>query len=245
MHIFDTNPPETLNQDRCVVRHEVGHAVTWFSFGEAIGPMFLWRVAGGDQLLAKVACWPRNGDKKALFNKDYGEPWAERLLAGDVSGRLAHGGIPTDRISADGIILSEVSTIHDIINQLPERHDLNKVLQLAHNHAHDQWQVWVAARLQRAAVIANENWHRIESIAKQLEHQFPLQGGRVYIQGTDLIALMNKAGVQSRKNRAVEIIYTNNVGNFGVQARRFYRSLGCHGTVSLDRDAQEDGEENV
>ena len=245
MDVFDTNPPETLNRDRCVVRHEVGHAVTWFSFGEAIGPMFLCRKTGSDQLLAKVACWPRNGDREALLNKDYAEPWAERLLAGDIAGRLAHGGISTNRISADGVILNAVYTVHDIIKQFPENHDVKMVLMLAHNTAREEWQMWVAARLERAAKVANENWHRIESIAKQLEHKLPLQGNPVCIQGTDLIALMNKAGVQSRKNHAIEIVYTNNVGNYGVKARRFYRYLGSHGTVSLYVDAPKDGEENV
>jgi len=240
MEMFDTRPPETLNQDKCVVCHEIGHAVTWFSYGEAIGPLLFQRIIrtdGRDQLLAKVTCWPRNGDEQALLTKEYAEPWAERKLAGDIAARLAHGNIPTDQITAEGIVFRPSSSVPAIINQLPEEHDLKMVLKLARNNAHDQWLAWVAARFQRAAGVVNENWHRIESIAMHLQTKLPERVGRRCIQGTDLIALMAKAGVRSRKAPPVEIVFNDNVGSFCVRARRFYWSLGRSGTVNIYVDS--------
>ena len=141
MDIFDTNPPAALNKDIPVLCHEIGHAVTWFSFGEAIGPLKLRRDSTTNQLKASVVLWPRDGNLQSLNSHEYAEPLAERLLAGDSAARKKLS-LMTDNISIDGVTIDAITNIYGIIKQLDIEHDASKVLQLAYNAAHSNWHSW-------------------------------------------------------------------------------------------------------
>jgi hypothetical protein len=233
MEIFDTNPPESLNSDRAVICHEVGHAVTWFSLGEAVGSLKMLRRASRNQLTASVILWPRNGNYDTLFSKEYAKPWAERLLSGDLATRMELG-LETNKISTDAVMIDANSSIHDVIGQLDVKHDVSKVLQLAHNAARSNWHSWLMERLANAKQILAENWAAMTAIARSIEHLRPQAGASACLPGTTLITMMRQKRVLSAKTPAIEIVYKGSIGNAKTIARRNRRL--ANGIQVLYRD---------
>jgi hypothetical protein len=82
--------------------HELSHIVFWFRSGEGIGPLTIRRDTDCCFSSSSVL-WPRNGDQRRLDLREYAEPLAERVLAGESGSRTAVG-MRTDQICSDGIL---------------------------------------------------------------------------------------------------------------------------------------------
>lgn len=197
--IFDIKPTTDLNKDRAVIYHEIGHAVMWFYYGQKIDRLIFKRRLSDSQLLASIICRPISGNDEDLLNASYQNPIAERLLGGDISARIATGA-DLRKISLDGVILHFDMKIHDIVSQLPERHDLVIALQLAHNAAQRDWLRWLTERHAFASKIIKANCCAIGKIAQELEANLPNRGEEILIAGVDLAAMLTRLVTSSTKS---------------------------------------------
>jgi len=242
--IFDGFEYPEFNQDRPVLRHELGHAVTWFRFGEGIGRLKCCRDSD-EQLRAGVSLWPRTGGLEKLISREYAQQYAERLLAGELAARRARRK-RTDQICSKGLpVDSSIDCLAGTLQALnPEsdlaKEDIVKVLKLAINHAQLNWRAWMAERLSCADAVVGRNWAAIERIAQRLEGKLPRAGKSYVWPGTDVIAEMRRDGVRSEKHPAIEIIFNGQSGGFLTRLRRFVREMGRNGIVCRYVDLPEE-----
>jgi hypothetical protein len=171
MCLFDSSQHPEFGEGWVVLRHELGHIVVWFRCGEAIGPLTIQRYPNGS-LRAGSVLWPRKGDRTRLVLREYAEPLAERLLAGESAARKALG-TRTDQICTDGIQVDTNSHLPNILNQMDERTDIGNVLFIPQQHSIPNWYQWVEARLKNADSVVDAHWTAIDQIARCLEPLLP------------------------------------------------------------------------
>jgi hypothetical protein len=218
--IFDSVQHRELNGDWPVLCHELGHAVTWFRFGEGIGRLKCCRP--DICLKSAVALWPRtDGLEKLWSSPEYAKPYAERLLAGEIAARRALGNIRTDQICSKGLPVNSgidclAKTIaHTNPTSDLAKEDVYKVLTLAINNAQSDWCAWVGARLSCAGAVVNRHWAAFEQIARKLEPKLPEVGQSCVWEGIELMAEMERCGINSGKFPAVAIVYSQDEGLIG------------------------------
>jgi hypothetical protein len=240
MPLFDVSLHSEFDRPNVVIRHELGHAVTWFHFGEAIGRLKCCRRADG-QLLPRVALWPRANNIEKLKSPEYAEPLVERLLAGEISARRTLK-MRTDQICSRNLpVTGDSNHLAYVLNQIDDNDDLAKedivkVLTLALNNAQQDWRAWITERMIRANELVDQNWTAIDQIALKLEARLPAAGKSRIWTGGELIARMSRYGVHSRKNPAVEIVYNDNHGGLLTRMKRFLQEMGPRGIICRYED---------
>ncbi len=197
MSLFDQSEYTEFNGDHVVLCHEIGHVVVWFHFGEAIGPL-KWRRNSGGLLMPSVALWPRScGIERLYLSPDYAKPYAERLLAGEITARRVLG-MRTDQICSKGLPvermsnylaseLAQITETEDFVNE-----DIVKVLKLAFNNAQSGWRAWVAERLGQANSLVDENWTAIKRMAQKLKRRLPRDEKPCVWPGLEMINKMER-----------------------------------------------------
>lgn len=234
--LFDHSEYPELNKDFAILRHELGHAVTWFHFGEGIGRLNCCRCPD-KQLNAGVALWPREGQYELLWKSPkYAKPYAERLLAGEIAARRAPG-MTTSKICSKGLpVDSDTCVLANTLARIDPncdlaKEDIFKVLTLAINHAQSGWREWVGERLTRASAVVEQYGTAIDQIARKLERHLPTAGKSRIWPGFQIISEMRRCGVQSDKQPPVEIVFNGQRGNFLTRLRRFMQEMGRNGIV--------------
>lgn len=236
MSLFDCSQYIEFNNDRVVLSHELGHVVTWLHLGEGIGRLKCCRRAD-NQLMPHVALWPRKDEFEKLFSPEYAQPFAERLLAGEIAARHALN-MRTDQICSKGLpVDSTCDNLACVLRQINDtggdlaKEDVVKVLTLALQNAPSDWRTWIADRFNRANAVVHENWGAIHQIAQKLESRLPAVGKSRVWTGGEIIACLERCGVFSGKRPAVEIVFNDQPGGFLTKLRRFLQEMGPNGII--------------
>jgi hypothetical protein len=224
MELFDDISHSEFRAGKVALRHELGHVLVWFQHGEAIGPIGFERNFEGKLVKAHAVLWPRDGNRQWMESSSYAERLAERWLAGEAAARRALN-LRTDQIGTEYVPIDADSDIPRVLHQMSEDEDVARVLYLAHRTTGPGWYTWIKERLARVADVLDGNWPAIEELAKRLERDLPKRGEKTRIHGTDLIAYLKKKRVRSLTEPAVEIVYQQDVGDWWIRLKRFYRSL--------------------
>lgn len=204
--LFDPEKVD-FNDDYVVLCHELGHVVTWFLYGEEIGPIQCRRCA--DNLIEARLILPPNKKLKELLNTpEYAEKFAERLLAGEIAARHAFGK-RTDQICSKGLPVDDgTEQLAQTIDQTDPnsnlaKEDIFKVLNLAINHGQSDWYAWIGERMSCAGEVVNQNWAAIDQIARRLEPSLPTVGKSHCWMKDELHVEMKKCGVLSGKPHTI------------------------------------------
>jgi len=205
--VFDSERVD-FTDDYVVLCHELGHVITWFCYGEEIGPLECRRCT--DNLIKAQVTLPPNAKLKELLNTPkYAKKFAERLLAGEIAARLSIGK-RTDRVCSKGLPVGDgteqlAKTIAQTNpNSDLAKEDIFKVLQLAINQGQSGWYAWIVERMNNAGEVVNQNWVAIDQIARRLEPSLPAIGESKVWTKDELLAEMKKCGVHAGKPVATE-----------------------------------------
>jgi hypothetical protein len=196
-----------LNGDWQVLCHEIGHAVVWFYFKGAIGPLSMPTNSTTD-VEPGVCLAPRDGKTKTQWSRKYAESYAIRLLAGDIAARLAVDpgiGLSNERITAQDVFIRD-SQDRCVLPKRPNPHnDLGKVLLITEKHCIKQFEAWVSTRFSEARILVLDMWPTIQQIASTVQQRLGAGAERTF-PGRDLIAVMQAHGIGSHSEIAIELI---------------------------------------
>jgi hypothetical protein len=221
-----------LEEDHVVLRHEIGHFVTWFLYGGGIGPLRLRRQPDG-RLLAAVKVGPRSADERET--PAFIDAVAERLLAGEIAARQ-HLEMCDWQVSIGDprVVLFDAATQIGRVRTVCHRDlaDTTNLLSLAEQHHPDDWWQWIENRLLHVRALLGSRAQLIEVLAKRLGPLVPSAGER-RAPGTDLIRWGYDAGLAPLDEALppVELIPTDCVGGPCVGVRRWWRGWGRHATA--------------
>jgi hypothetical protein len=191
MHLtFDPVSHPEFNSDDAVIRHEIGHIISWWKNGGQIGKLVLSR-SRTSQVSHPHATFP--GTETLDVQLDGGR-LAERWLAGESAARKALG-MPRDQICTDGVVITSKSDIPLLLNGTDERQDFARVIWIAHTIAKNTWYDWVEVRLLETVAVVDAHWGAIEQIARTLMAKCPGRGGLVEVPDVELVGLLNQADV--------------------------------------------------
>ncbi|MEI7728105.1 MAG: hypothetical protein WCO56_00925 [Verrucomicrobiota bacterium] len=112
MNLFADCRPQEFDRDDVMVYHELGHMVTWFSYGREIGAISFKRSREGRLSEAKAA----NVNPPSLACKQDAEQFAERILAGESAARRKLGNITRDQISTMEIEITPNTNILALVH---------------------------------------------------------------------------------------------------------------------------------
>ena len=112
MNLFADSQPQDFDRDDVIVCHELGHTVTWFSYGREIGAIRFERSIRGNLSKAGAA----NVNPPSLACKQDAEQFAERLLAGRSAARRKLGNITRDQISTMNIEVTPNTNIRALVH---------------------------------------------------------------------------------------------------------------------------------
>lgn len=189
--MFEPIPYPDFDRDDVAICHELGHAVTWFGYGEPIGPMTISRCPVFKVLKPRMAL----DITKDIHSNDYAEHLAEHWLAGESAARKALN-MRRNRISTKQFLVNSQSDIPALLRRMDEKEDFARVLWAAHEKAKAGWYVWVRERLHQATAIVDRNWGAIQRTAVTLQPRLPLAGQEIIISDTELITLLRQEGVK-------------------------------------------------
>lgn len=181
--LFDPKDHERLHCDGAVLRHELGHAVTWFCFGGIIDRITFTRLK---QTCGTSARKPLMGDTEVSFGHGTPDESAEnaelvalRILAGESAarrwarmtrGRICTGGLELHRnCNLDAILRAHCNSLDDFIN----------ILGLTAKWGKTEWYNWIHDRLKAARILVDANWEVIEHLASKHERWLPHQRRRL------------------------------------------------------------------
>ena len=201
MNLFDHIRPREFNRDDVVVCHELGHTITWFSYGRTIGAMRFTR-SSEDGLLGGGATFV---NPSSLACRTDAEHLAERRLAGDSATRRRLN-MRRDQISTVGVAVTRDTNIPALLRVANTNDDAMGAIWAAYETAkpnwyepllvrlgaEPKWYKWLRVRLDQARSIVDTNWEAIERIAQVLIPRLPDPGHSLNITAAELILLLER-----------------------------------------------------
>ena len=233
MCLFDHQSHTEFNPDRVVVIHELGHAVTWFSYGEGVGRMKFTR--GQDGLLCAKTLLEFRDLNSHASDQQAACYAVERMLGGESAARRAVG-FRRDQICSDRIPITSDNDLRRLLrNRIYDnrKSDFFNVLRLTASCDPPDWHTWLQERLVNAQRAVDANWEPIVKIARKIVKRLPKNTRRnYYCWGTNLIASLQGAGVSTRLRPALEILEQGEIGGLWTNLKRFRRRFGKKRIVS-------------
>ena len=201
MNLFDHIRPREFNRDDVVVCHELGHTVTWFSYGRTVGAMRFTR-SSEDGLLEGRAAFV---NPPSLACRTDAEHLAERRLAGDSAARRRLN-MRRDQISTVDVVVTRDTDIPALLRVANTNDDAMWAIWAAYETARPNWYEpwlvrlgaepmwhrWLRVRLDQAISIVDTNWDGIERIAQVLIPRLPAPGHELNITAAELIPLLER-----------------------------------------------------
>lgn len=190
---FQTIWPDRFHEDAVVVRHELGHALTWHLLGGEVELIRFVRCSSGDLAGGMKMVPPATGsleDLKDLWNKNPKE-LACRLLAGEIAARR-YLNLPPQEVCSDFSVSPGTSLSVVLSGREGDMNDLTKALSLANDAAGDKWYSWLVERHQETQSLVSAQWPTINRIADQLVEGLPVypEDNELSITGSYLLAML-------------------------------------------------------
>lgn len=191
--LFDPKDRQKLHSDGAVLRHELGHALTWFGFGGRVDKITFIRLHQTSRtssqylLTGRTRYNFRNGIPEE--SADNAEMFAQRILAGESAARK-WAGMNRNSICTGGLEIRRGSNVRAILSaQADNPDDFIGILRLAERWGQSDWHYWISSMLSRARIRVDANWAAIQCIASEHEHRLPSNPGDFYeIDGEALMA---------------------------------------------------------
>lgn len=187
---FQTIWPVRFHEDAVVVRHELGHALTWQSLGGEVKDVRFWRMKSGFLAGGMRMVPPATVLLEDLWNQKPKELVC-RLLAGEIAARR-YLNLPTLMVCSDFSVSPDISLNNVLSGREGDMNDLTKALLLANDAAGDNWYSWLVERHQETQVFVSDQWPKINRIADNLVARLPVnpEDHELSITGSELLAMI-------------------------------------------------------
>lgn len=208
-----------LENDHAILRHELAHALVWFTYGGAIGRLKVCRLEN-DGLLASTRFGPMCRNVSSL---EADEASAVRLLAGEVAARRFLK-LPDSQVSCE-VPFHPATTTTEVLYHLTEaRADIAKALQFACQYAGNSWFTWLEKRHTEARRIVDGGWNAIDAGARKLERYIPSEPGSSFsLPGLWLIKRFEDGSITTNAKNPIEAVHEQVLGDCGMRLCRFLR----------------------
>jgi hypothetical protein len=187
---FQINWPDRFYHDDVVVRHELGHALTWLLLGGEVQYVCFTRLANG-LLGGKMRMLPSEGGALEELWHQKPKELVCRLLAGEIAARRYLSLTPQEVCSE--FRLYPFSRLNDVLCGIDDNKedDLTKALKITNDAVGDKWYRWFVERHKETQSLVNDQWHTINRIADNLLMRLPVYSEDVLsISGSDLMAML-------------------------------------------------------